>query len=1019
MRLHRLEVSAFGPFAGTERVDFDGLADAGLFLLHGPTGAGKTTLLDAVCFALFGRAPGARGGGVRLRSDHAPPGAAPQVVCEFSVGERRLEITRSPEWQRPKRRGTGTTREPARALLRERHGDAWTALTNRADEVGDVVQRLLGLGVDQFTKLVLLPQGDFAAFLRANAEDRRRMLQRLFGTERFDDVERWLSEHRRELAKDVRAVEEQTAHLAARAVEAAAALDGADDAADGDDAADAGDAVAAGSLAGESPEAAAAAVAALAARAETVREAAAVAARAAADLRADASAALARAREVAVRRERRSALEAELVTLAATADEQARRRERLAAAAGAEVLAPLVTRLTQARSQHDDALGRLAAARSAAGGAEDDVPALETRVAGLRGELGALADAVAAERQHAVLVADHGRQTAALAAAAAGRDAGVAELARLADRAAALATERSAAALEAATLPGRERDVDRAKQVAAAVLDRDRLTAEVEQLADAERLAVDEHQAALDHSLDLRERRLAGMAAELAEGLLDDDPCPVCGATDHPAPAGWEGDRVTEIAEREARSAAQRAEQKRRRAEAATGAAREQLAAAEALAGQVHAAAAAEDLRAAAEGLAAARAAADRLPELDARVAATAEAQAAAQERHDDAAAAVVAAAENVAALAARRDELADRVTAARGEDATVGARYRRLQADAEVIDALLAARRAADEAGNAVAAAFASLERAAAGAGFADPGSALAAALTPAERDRLRAEADAHDAALARVRALLGELAGVTGPGAAGAADGDADAVPEPGPVALAAAERDAVQAEERAAGRLVLATRAAESLRLLARTLAHHATTTAPLRERYAVLDAVSRCAEGTGGDNVLRMRLSAYVLAARLEAVAAVASRHLLRMSGGRYTLVHTDDVVRGTGRSGLGLAVVDGWTGDQRDTASLSGGETFYTSLALALGLADVVRAEAGGAAVDTLLVDEGFGSLDPDTLEEVMDTLDGLRSGGRAVGLVSHVGDLQDRIPARLEVVKTRAGSSLRQPALAG
>lgn len=210
-------------------------------------------------------------------------------------------------------------------------------------------------------------------------------------------------------------------------------------------------------------------------------------------------------------------------------------------------------------------------------------------------------------------------------------------------------------------------------------------------------------------------------------------------------------------------------------------------------------------------------------------------------------------------------------------------------------------------------------------------------------------------------------------------------------------------------------LAVRAADSLETLAAVLRRHVAATADLRRRHRVLDAVSRCAEGSGGDNSLRMRLSAYVLAARLEDVAAAASERLLAMSDGRYTLVHEDGPGRRGARSGLGLAVVDGWTGRERDPASLSGGETFYASLALALGLADVVRAEAGGTMIETLLVDEGFGSLDEETLDEVMDVLDGLRSGGRSVGLVSHVADLRDRIPARLEVVKTRTGSRLRQP----
>jgi exonuclease SbcC len=134
----------------------------------------------------------------------------------------------------------------------------------------------------------------------------------------------------------------------------------------------------------------------------------------------------------------------------------------------------------------------------------------------------------------------------------------------------------------------------------------------------------------------------------------------------------------------------------------------------------------------------------------------------------------------------------------------------------------------------------------------------------------------------------------------------------------------------------------------------------------------------------------------------------------MSDGRYALVHSDERVKGGGRSGLGLRVVDAWTGVERETSTLSGGESFLASLALALGLADVVQAEAAGSPIETLFVDEGFGTLDEETLEEVMTVLDGLRDGGRAVGLVSHVLDLRARIPAQLEVQKTRAGSTLVQ-----
>jgi exonuclease SbcC len=178
--------------------------------------------------------------------------------------------------------------------------------------------------------------------------------------------------------------------------------------------------------------------------------------------------------------------------------------------------------------------------------------------------------------------------------------------------------------------------------------------------------------------------------------------------------------------------------------------------------------------------------------------------------------------------------------------------------------------------------------------------------------------------------------------------------------------------------------------------------------------VLDGLARLAEGKSADNRLRMSLSGYVLAARLEQVAVAAGERLAQMSSGRYTMVHRADAVTGRSRGGLTLRIVDAWTGTERDTATLSGGESFFASLALALGLADVVVAEAGGSLLETLFVDEGFGSLDDDTLDEVMGVLDGLRDGGRLVGVVSHVADLRQRIPAQVVVHKGRHGSTVSQ-----
>ena len=188
--------------------------------------------------------------------------------------------------------------------------------------------------------------------------------------------------------------------------------------------------------------------------------------------------------------------------------------------------------------------------------------------------------------------------------------------------------------------------------------------------------------------------------------------------------------------------------------------------------------------------------------------------------------------------------------------------------------------------------------------------------------------------------------------------------------------------------------------------------------LREHAAV---ASLCAlvEGKSVDNRLKMRLSAYVLSERLRQVVAAANERLAAMTAERYSLEQADARGAGEQRGGLSLRVRDEWNGRHRDPATLSGGETFLVSLALALGLADTVSHEAGGTQLDTLFIDEGFGALDAATLDDVMDVLDSLRDGGRVVGVVSHVPELRNRVTAQLEIRKSRGGSTVRPLVVTG
>lgn len=223
MRLHGLALTAFGPFGATQDVDFDALSSAGLFLLHGPTGAGKTSVLDAVCYGLYGAVPGARQSpGTSLRSDHAPAGLPTEVRLELTVGGRRLEITRRPAQPRPKKKGDGFTTEKAQSWLREYDPEnGWQALSRSHQEIGEEITQLIGMSRDQFCQVVLLPQGDFARFLRADAEARGKLLGRLFDTRRFAAVEERLTELRRTAETQVKAGDEQILAIAQRIAQAA------------------------------------------------------------------------------------------------------------------------------------------------------------------------------------------------------------------------------------------------------------------------------------------------------------------------------------------------------------------------------------------------------------------------------------------------------------------------------------------------------------------------------------------------------------------------------------------------------------------------------------------------------------------------------------------------------------------------------------------------------------------------------------------------------------------------------
>ena len=995
MRPHRLRVTAFGAFGGTVEVCFDDLASAGLFLLHGETGAGKTTLLDAIGFALYGRVPGERGKARRLRSDHATPSAPTEVQLEATMGGRRMRITRKPEQQRPKRRGGGTTTEQAKILLEEADGANWRAISTRAGEADDEIKDLMGMSAEQFYQVVLLPQGQFAQFLHADASDRQRLLQKLFGTDRFRAVEDWLAERRRTTAHAVDEAKHTVKELAARVAQVAqVSLD---------EVPDDPDALPDPAWAPRLAEAAA--LAAAASQAEVDARRAELAG--AQDRQRDAERLADRQRRRADALRTRDQLElaaGEIKELAAELGAALRSAEVTPALDEADRTAVALAQAQRAERQARAAVAQIPAARSEA--AAPELRAAAQQHVTRSGRL----EALRSTEQQAAAEDQTAGSARSAAAGLAGQIATAEQRAATAhDRRPGLADQRDQAREAAERLPGVQAEADRYQRAA------DDMSALVQARTDSAAhsqayiAAKLEHAELVDEAARLRMARIDGMRAELAAALVDGAPCPVCGSLDHPELCELTGERVTreqeEAAVADAAEAADRAEtigarlgaadvrvaDLSARLENAGFAVAIDLPSLRAGAGQL--AATGQDLLAEAERLAAIR-----LPDLQTALDTLDREIVGARlrlvELADQHAAELRRAAEADQRAARHRESLIAQLDGAPDLDTA-------LTREHTAAAVLIAAADAADAADRAQADARRAADLAAKAAsevGFADPEAARQARRAADWRTRAGRDIRDHEAAALAVADLL--------------ADPDLDVPLDPpadvdGTTAAAAGVRRdhdaALAAHDRAQHK-------AEQLADLAPRLSTRLDQLTPLVTKAAEARTLADLAAGQGA-NTLRMTLSAFVLAARLEEVAAAASERLLAMTSGRYSLIHTD-ARRGAGRSGLGLLACDAWTGVDRDTSTLSGGETFLASLALALGLADVVTAEAGGTRIEALFVDEGFGSLDEETLDEVMTVLDGLREGGRMVGIVSHVAELKQRIPAQIRVHKGRSGSHL-------
>lgn len=1086
MILHNLEFEAFMAYPKRQEINFDTLNNAGVFLLNGPTGAGKTTILDAICYALYGETSSDRES-AKLHSTYAAhSGTKPRVLLDVTLHGKRLRIDRTPAYNKPITRGArkGQMREEsAKATLAElapgadpSDEKAWTPISSSVAEVNRTIAERTHLTKEQFLKVVLLPQGQFAQFLKSKPKERKELLKKMFPVEHYEQLFAALTEEAKTAQQEVAQDENTQRGYLERARAEMLALQSLLDAVDSDaeEAAEAGEETSE-NLTTEN-------VTAENVTAET--------------LDAWVAGGVERARKTSVREkqeqqrltneaDRNTRLLAERAQLQADwreyeqlcerrtrlterADEHKAHREELAQARAA---APLHAQYTQVHTESQALAARQQDQAACASALDDTGRALlaalrdeetpedvtfpeETTFAALpdfepaeqETQLEALLDTLRALQKKDAQLTDEEAAVAALLkqANALEQDKARAEktLSDLTAAAEQLAEELAgySTADEERTLAAHlvteaqqkheaaqqmQQKLDAASAAVAAAEKQSKRTATAEQKAQEKwQASAQQALAATEEFKNLQVLRLAQASSLLARELKDGEPCAVCGSVEHPAPAQIaEGEQLVERAdldaakEREdkAHKQARTHELAKDRATKAHQEASEALAAArtqyETLAAQGEC-----DVEQSAAQLQQAQ---TRLAQAQSRVTARDGVQAKAervrvelqkaqealrtiegaaveaQTRHRDAAARCEAAAVQLAPARAAVG-FAQRVEAVEG--------YR--AAHQRLARAVLLLGQARER--HALAAAQA--QRLLAESSFESAELIHAAVRTPERVDALEQAVAAYELEHARLLEGFGREAIVAV--AARAAAG------EQAPDDLQGV-REQVEQLRAAVHRLTLREGERESLlRSLQALRGEYAAFRAKTAQRYDRAQMLANLAAAARGDTLggyeHQVDLVSYVLGAEFERILHSASLHLDRMSEGRYGMVFSDHRAKGSrSGGGLNLEITDTWTGEPREASSLSGGESFLASLSLALGLAEVVQANNGGIELDTLFIDEGFGTLDAETLDMVMGTIESLRDSGRTIGLISHVEEMKNRIPAQIVVEKGQNGSSVR------
>lgn len=1009
-----LTMQAFGPFAGSETIDFTALGRSPLFLINGPTGAGKSSILDAICFALYGQTTGNERDPAQMRCDQADASLLTEVTLDFRLRGVDYRVRRVPQQDRPKARGEGTTTHNAEAQLwrLKAEGEVESCLVARkVNDATAELQTLIGLDANQFRQVMVLPQGKFRELLLAGSKEREVIFSQLFQTQIFQRIEERLRTQANQIE---RAVSDHRQHisgiLAGGELESEAAL--------------------AQELEALTPQ-----VDQARQRFETAQQQ-----RRSAEKQRDEALALQRQFEA---RDRLAADKARHLEQHTQIEST---KERLAQSTHAQALRPQRAALDQAQqtlitAQADQrqAQAALATQRSNAEQAQQALEVARQRQAelpALRERHRQLGEFIHKSQQLSELQAlfQTAQDSWQQADSALKRD--EAQLDNIRQQGEAISVNLERLQTEFQQLASAPAELSRHNDLLTQRQELDELTWQAHELTSQQQQATEalnrqqsEAERAQRHATEQEMRWHQGQAALLALTLEQDVPCPVCGSLEHPAPAVNSADVVSQAQVEEARAAQEQARQAQQSAERYHHQLTQQInyntEQAQRLTQQLGewASQPLAELQTACEGL---RRQVQRRESVEREISQ----QTAAREalRREWGALdkqlktqrpAVEKAKEDALRLESQRDQLSQSLP----EDARDPEAMRRTLTELEhQIAQLEKAWESAQQALSIAQTQLARAEEQLRGASqrverpqqeqeqaqaewqtalqaspFDDDAAFQAAQLNDPQRGELTRQVETYQHRLAELEGALQnyqtQLAGKTPP--------DLEALTRLTEAAQAE-ENTQLEAWRTLDGRLTTLTGIHQKL------AAAHAAQ-AELEAQYQLWGTLSEVANGRTGH---RISLQRFVLGVLLDDVLIQASERLVRMSRGRYQLVRREDPSKGNRASGLELDVADTYTGKNRSVATLSGGESFMAALSLALGLSDVVQAYAGGIQLDTLFIDEGFGSLDQDALDQAIAMLSELQMGGRMIGVISHVSELKEQMPVRIDVSASRHGSSV-------